>query len=189
MHKSTTGTSASLGAEAPATGRRSRSGIETKAEETKAEETTDETTQLDNGTGMKVPDPRDVLLTPIVVDHNNKTGKWLTAFRIKWHRDPNVEPHFAVSFHFPFPSFQNFPFRSIFSLTFQIYFLFLTHLPSQSQLGSMDRTADIWSADGTILRSLSHPLMTAVPASAVFHPNRLGRLATGNASGYATFWA
>ncbi|MCO5586057.1 hypothetical protein L7F22_039996 [Adiantum nelumboides] len=134
---------------------------ETKATSSNAEASTssapvDETSRLDSngsgfGIGMKATSPKDALLTPTVLEHNNKTGKWLTAFRARWHRDPLVEPHFTV--------------------------------------GNMDRSAEIFSHDGTLLRSFKHPVFTAVPASTYLHPSRVGRMATGNASGYATFWS
>lgn len=123
MHRSSTGTSSS--AALPVTEIKpepSRSELEatdkpangtdpveeTKATSSNAEASTssapvDETSRLDSngsgfGIGMKATSPKDALLTPTVLEHNNKTGKWLTAFRARWHRDPLVEPHFTVSF-------------------------------------------------------------------------------------------
>lgn len=53
----------------------------------------------------------------------------------------------------------------------------------------MNRRAEIYSADGTLLRALfDEDIVTAVPAVTTMHPSRPGRLATGNASGRATLW-
>ncbi|MCO5583349.1 hypothetical protein L7F22_037259 [Adiantum nelumboides] len=61
---------------------------------------------------------------------------------------------------------------------------------SHFSIGSMDRRAEIWAADGTLLRSFyDEDHVTAVPAVTATHPRRVGRLATGNASGKCTFWA
>ena len=60
---------------------------------------------------------------------------------------------------------------------------------SHFSIGSMDRRAEIWAADGTLLRSFyDEDHVTAVPAVTATHPRRIGRLATGNASGKCTFW-
>lgn len=60
---------------------------------------------------------------------------------------------------------------------------------SHFSIGSMDRRAEIWAADGTLLRSFyDEDHVTAVPAVTATHPRRVGRLATGNASGKCTFW-
>jgi WD repeat-containing protein 76 len=54
----------------------------------------------------------------------------------------------------------------------------------------MNRRAEIFSADGTLLRALyDEDYITAVPAVTAMHPVRPGRLATGNASGRANLWA
>lgn len=54
----------------------------------------------------------------------------------------------------------------------------------------MTRAAEIFASDGTLLRSLyDEEHMTAVPAVTATHPQHVGRLATGNASGKCTFWA
>ncbi|EPQ31927.1 uncharacterized protein PFL1_00126 [Pseudozyma flocculosa PF-1] len=56
-------------------------------------------------------------------------------------------------------------------------------------IGSMTRRAEIYAADGTLLRALWDPeVVTAVPAVTVMHPLLPGKLATGNASGRCTFW-
>lgn len=61
---------------------------------------------------------------------------------------------------------------------------------SHFSIGSMDRRAEIWATDGTLLRSFyDEDHVTAVPAVTATHPRRVGRLATGNASGKCTFWA
>jgi hypothetical protein len=61
---------------------------------------------------------------------------------------------------------------------------------SHFSIGSMDRRAEIWAADGTLLRTFyDADHVTAVPAVTCTHPRRVGRLATGNASGKCTFWA
>lgn len=60
---------------------------------------------------------------------------------------------------------------------------------SHFSIGSMDRRAEIWAADGTLLRSFyDEDHVTAVPAVTATHPRKVGRLATGNASGKCTFW-
>ncbi|KAF6767388.1 WD40 repeat [Kalmanozyma brasiliensis GHG001] len=57
-------------------------------------------------------------------------------------------------------------------------------------IGSMTRRAEIYAADGTLLRTLwDENLVTAVPAVTCMHPVRPGRLVTGNASGRCTFWS
>ncbi|KAJ9476478.1 DNA damage-binding protein CMR1 [Pseudozyma hubeiensis] len=57
-------------------------------------------------------------------------------------------------------------------------------------IGSMTRRAEVYSADGTLLRSLwDENLVTAVPAVTCMHPVLPARLVTGNASGRCTFWS
>ncbi|GAK61973.1 WD40 repeat-like protein [Moesziomyces antarcticus] len=57
-------------------------------------------------------------------------------------------------------------------------------------IGSMTRRAEIYAADGTLLRTLwDENLVTAVPAVTAMHPTRPARLVTGNASGRCTFWS
>ncbi|SPO21287.1 probable WD repeat-containing protein UM00675 [Ustilago trichophora] len=57
-------------------------------------------------------------------------------------------------------------------------------------IGSMTRRAEIYAADGTLLRTLwDENLVTAVPAVTCMHPVLPGRLVTGNASGRCTFWS
>lgn len=57
-------------------------------------------------------------------------------------------------------------------------------------IGSMTRRAEVYAADGTLLRSLwDENLVTAVPAVTCMHPVRPARLVTGNASGRCTFWS
>jgi len=61
---------------------------------------------------------------------------------------------------------------------------------SHFTIGSMVRYAEIWSDEGTLLRSFyDEDYVTAVPAVTCTHPRRVGRLGTGNASGKCTFWA
>lgn len=61
---------------------------------------------------------------------------------------------------------------------------------SHFSIGSMTRHAEIWSDEGTLLRSFyDEDYITAVPAVTCTHARRVGRLATGNASGKCTFWA
>lgn len=61
---------------------------------------------------------------------------------------------------------------------------------SHFTIGSMVRHAEIWSDEGTLLRSFyDDEYITAVPAVTCTHPRRVARLATGNASGKCTFWA
>lgn len=56
-------------------------------------------------------------------------------------------------------------------------------------IGSMSRSAEIWSSDGKLLRSLyDEEHVSAVPAVTNMHPNQVARLVTGNASGKCTFW-
>lgn len=56
-------------------------------------------------------------------------------------------------------------------------------------IGSMSRSAEIWSSDGKLLRSLyDEEHVSAVPAVTNMHPLRVARLVTGNASGKCTFW-
>ncbi|CAO1632785.1 unnamed protein product [Parajaminaea phylloscopi] len=56
-------------------------------------------------------------------------------------------------------------------------------------IGSMSRSAEIWSADGKLLRSLyDEEHVSAVPAVTNMHPVREARLVTGNGSGKCTFW-
>lgn len=39
----------------------------------------------------------DVLRQPITtLNHNNKTGKWVTLFRANWHPNAELQPHFAI---------------------------------------------------------------------------------------------
>ncbi|TKY90907.1 hypothetical protein EX895_000905 [Sporisorium graminicola] len=57
-------------------------------------------------------------------------------------------------------------------------------------IGSMTRRAEIYAADGTLLRTLwDENHVTAVPAVTCMHPVLPGRLVTGNASGRCTFWS
>lgn len=57
-------------------------------------------------------------------------------------------------------------------------------------IGSMSRRAEVYAADGTLLRSLwDENLVTAVPAVTCMHPVLPARLVTGNASGRCTFWS
>ncbi|UZJ57343.1 hypothetical protein CBS101457_006663 [Exobasidium rhododendri] len=61
---------------------------------------------------------------------------------------------------------------------------------SHFSMGSMVRHAEIWSDEGTLLKSFyNDDYVTAVPAVTCTHPRRVGRLGTGNASGKCTFWA
>lgn len=61
---------------------------------------------------------------------------------------------------------------------------------SHFSIGSMVRHAEIWSDEGTLLRSFyDADYVTAVPAVTCTHPRRAGRLGTGNASGKCTFWS
>jgi WD40 repeat protein len=61
---------------------------------------------------------------------------------------------------------------------------------SHFSMGSMVRHAEIWSDEGTLLKSFyDEDYVTAVPAVTCTHPRRAGRLGTGNASGKCTFWA
>jgi WD40 repeat protein len=61
---------------------------------------------------------------------------------------------------------------------------------SHFSIGSMVRHAEIWSDEGTLLKSFyDEDYVTAVPAVTCTHPRRVGRLGTGNASGKCTFWA
>lgn len=61
---------------------------------------------------------------------------------------------------------------------------------SHFSIGSMNRHAEIWSDEGTLLRSFNDDdYITAVPAVTCTHPRRAARLGTGNASGKCTFWA
>lgn len=54
----------------------------------------------------------------------------------------------------------------------------------------MNRRAEIYSADGTLLRELYDPdYVTAVQAVTVMHPRIPGRVATGNGSGRCFFWS
>lgn len=57
-------------------------------------------------------------------------------------------------------------------------------------IGSMTRRAEIYAADGTLLKTLwDENLVTAVPAVTCMHPVLPARLVTGNASGRCTFWS
>ncbi|KAI5794329.1 WD40-repeat-containing domain protein [Peziza echinospora] len=54
--------------------------------------------------------------------------------------------------------------------------------PQKLVIGNMNRFLDIYDEDGTQLAQLGHELITAVPASAMFHPTE-DWVAGGNASG------
>ncbi|KDN44146.1 WD40 repeat-like protein [Tilletiaria anomala UBC 951] len=63
-------------------------------------------------------------------------------------------------------------------------------LPPHFSMGAMNHRAEIYSADGILLRALHDEAhVTAVPAVTAMHPRRPGRLATANASGRTTLWA
>lgn len=112
----------------------------------------DEVDAVDGGAGDAETRPDSLLSKPILIPHNNQTGKWLTLFRARFNANPAVESHFSI--------------------------------------GSMARHAEIWSDEGTLLKSFyDEDYVTAVPAVTCTHPRRVGRLGTGNASGKCTFWA
>lgn len=95
--------------------------------------------------------PSDILSNPLVIPHNNQTGKWLTLLRARWSQNPDLAPHWTI--------------------------------------GSMTRSAEIYSADGRLLRSLyDEEHVSAVPAVTALHPSKGATLVTGNASGKSTFW-
>ncbi len=112
------------------------------------------------------------LANEVTITHNNQSGKWITILRARWNRNPALPPHFSVS--------EDTRKRESVAAADQ----------SRSQMGGMNRRAEIFSADGTLLRALyDEDHVTAVPAVTAMHPGLPGRLVTGNASGRCTFWA
>lgn len=106
-------------------------------------------------------DPRpfkgDLLQKPLVIPHNNQTGKWLTLFRVRWapgSYGAAAEP-----------------------------------APAHFTIGGMNRRIEIYSAQGKLMRSLyDEEWHSAVPAVCVFHPNKVGRVMGGSASGRCVLW-
>lgn len=63
-------------------------------------------------------------------------------------------------------------------------------LPPHLHIGSMERSVDLYSPDGTSIARLYDPdYITAVPAVTACHPTRPDRYYGGSASGKISFWA
>lgn len=63
-------------------------------------------------------------------------------------------------------------------------------LPPHVHIGSMERSVDLYSPDGTSIAHLYDPdYITAVPAVTACHPTRPDRYYGGSASGKISFWA
>ncbi|KAG0147965.1 hypothetical protein CROQUDRAFT_655560 [Cronartium quercuum f. sp. fusiforme G11] len=61
-------------------------------------------------------------------------------------------------------------------------------LPPHFTVGNMKQKLDVYSSKGELLKQLTDPQLTTVPASTAQHPNLSGRIAGGTAGGKLYLW-